>query len=246
MTRVENGTILEYDEKEYKIETIPSNLLWFKGARNIFRVKRVSDDTVLQTYIGEISNIIEFEENGYNHFIVIDEISGDKEGSCELRHDIDINGCLEIAGMYKCNSCSQIKDGLFCLNMGEDNIRLYNLVEISKPFSAIYTDKEVCELMGKNAILVSEEKKSKYDKNVVDTITYGINPNSYRMVTPIWSDLQQRYIDLTCFHSSFIDEFVEKEIQAPLDEIAKNMKKGPSVFTTTGEVNKEFVKGFTN
>ena len=243
MEKIKNGTILLYDEKEYEIEEIPSSLLWFKEVRNVFKLKRVSDGVVLQTFIGNFSKIIEIKKDECNHFLSIDN----DYKKCIVKHEKDLRkDWLELVGIYNCNSCTQIYDDLFYLDMGEDNIHLYNLRELSKPFSEIYTDKDICELMGKNVILVSEKKKSEYDKNVIDTITYGINPNTYEIVTPIWSDLQQRNINIQNASNQLKDEIIKKEIQAPLDDKAKNMKSGLSVYTSTGEINKEFVKRFKN
>ena len=55
--------------------------------------------------------------------------------------------------------------------------------------------------------MVSEIKRASTNL-VSDTITYGIDPETFEIVTPIWSELQQRYIDI--YTDKQVDKIQEK------------------------------------
>ena len=101
----------------------------------------------------------------------------------------------------------RITDSSFMVDQKGYGGSIYNLKEKSKEFDYIYNDKKINEIVGKNILMVSEIKRASTNL-VSDTITYGIDPETFEIVTPIWSELQQRYIDI--YTDKQVDEIQEK------------------------------------
>ena len=253
-------TSLEYDENEYEIEYLCDD-------EDVFVLKRLSDNEIVNKFKGsDILSIRQVKKDNINKFITIGAINSDMGNYCCIYgYEDDGTKLLKPLDMHYCNKYKQISDDVYYIVRYDNTGYFTDLSKSSKSFSSIYADEVVRSIIGDNTILVSEDRYSEIDETIKDTITYGIDINSYEIKTPIWSELQRRYIPLVtekeCLRKTdelskkgiyirFVnDDLGEKtiklEVDLTLDEIAKRIEHGPSVYTN-GVVNKEFVKGFRN
>lgn len=202
--RTEYRTIsLEYDEEKYKIQYAPS-------IENII-IKRIKDDKVIGVFDAKNTGfIIQSEIDGYNTFEV--SVYSEEDEQAYLYHYYDdlkdkglVGGNPFVSYISKNAILSmsqndvQIDENLYLIyiTMGKKGYALYNGRNISQGYNKIYLKKEDREKaeksLGKNVIMVSQ--KFKLD-NAEDTILYGIDIETFEAVTPIWSELQQRFINV--------------------------------------------------
>lgn len=192
---------LEYNDKKYEIE----------DASNVgyILVKSKKDNSTIGIFDANITeSIIESEEfyrsyenEKYSNFAV--KTYDKKTDTFYLNHYIyekDVDGLWKdrdyiIPKKYGRNE--RIGKHTYLIET-KDGISLFNLTKTSRPFKEIYLDNEsrykIKEALGKDTIMVTEELKS--SKKAIDRITYGIDIDTFEATTPIYSELQQRFISV--------------------------------------------------
>ena len=137
----------------------------------------------------------------------------------------------------------------------------------------VYFGNEITNIIGnKNVVLAVQTLKSDDTDLVEDTVIYGLELGSFKMVTPIWSRLQQRAIpiytkehanimkrktgcigapdDVTFYCEIFktmndlADNYLPVE-EPTSDDYDINAMVDDTIVDEKGKVNKEFVKKFT-
>lgn len=280
---------LIYDLSEYSIECFCEK--GSKDRKDSFILKRKKCDEIMKIFTGDITDIIQCKKNGYNYFVVI-EYPNTRCDKCNISCYKDDGSELSCIFSKDCRECKQITNSSFLLefdvsfskelNLIESEYALYNIDTYRCGFSQVYSDSNISnrlnEVIDDKVLFVKENLCSKNGKRghkAEDTIIYGIDPKTFDAKTKIWSDLQQRYIDIlseeeikekeakyvakdmdpnSIFYRVYRgktlgDKTIGLEIQLPLEEIAIMMQKNtPNIFVsdTCGEINKEFVKGFKN
>lgn len=73
---------------------------------------------------------------------------------------------------------------------------LYNLEKVSDYYFEIHAGQKVEETFGRPIVFVEEQLSASLRSDIKDKITYGIDPNTYEVITPIYSELQNKYINL--------------------------------------------------
>lgn len=244
-------TDLKYDASTFEIEYIDEI--------KTFLLRRLTDGEILNIF-GDISFIVQHEEKTRTSFVVSEYDS--KRKCCILNHYIyNRKGefykrmSLKSSSLYL-SECAVSKNS-YRFDYPNAKKAIYNLCLTSRPFSEIYMDDKIKALLGKNILIVSEEKENDIVK---DTITYGINPDTLEVVTPIWSELQQRYIDV------YTDEQIAEinledikwklkytdngtitiymEVERYLQELACHLPQPKKIYTENKKIDKEFVKSF--
>lgn len=267
-------TKLDYDENEYSIEHFCE---YDNGIsrKDSFIIKRLKDDKVLRIVSGFVSEIVQCKVNDDNYFVILTHggpVNKRSHISCYRDEEKDLSKVFS----YDCEHCSRLYNNTFELYLGSNNSALYNIEKLKQGFSKIHCDSlssfnEIKEIYGEDILFVEKEfhVSAIGPSEAHDTITYGLDPNTLEIKTPIWSDNQQRYIkvlseeeikekeakygdqvNLEFLYSgdSLEAKTIGWEIEIPLQKIAFMMDTGPSIRTPDGnyEINKEFVKGFKN
>lgn len=193
----EGEIYLEYDETEYEIEELHH--------QRKFILKRVKDGQILHVFEDNLAFIIEeAKENNQNpdNFIVSQT---DKNNKSEILH-YEAYGYKNKLLLKKSIPVSnlkyegiRIKKGLYVIDDSyySSTHLLYNLKDIKTvKESYVYPNfsKSVSKILGDNVIMVRDVIGPV--RGVSDTITYGIDSKTFSIVTPIWSDLQQRFINI--------------------------------------------------
>ena len=279
-------TNLEYDENEYEIEYFGKEIdvsePW-EGRRfikeNYFIVKNVKENKIINVFTGDISDIIQFKKDENNYFVVVSY--PDKESSHSLITTYIDEG-FDMPEIFKKEiaQCTRVSDHTFFLQLEGMNFALYNGEKFKKGFRTICacpSDYEkIKDVYGEDVLFVEEKLRPRYvldGADIDDIITYGVDVDTLEIKTPIWSEIQQRYIKLlseeeiekreenyrkkninakAVYKSDSIgDKTIGLEVQLPLEEISLMMGRRPSIGAYVDgfgdkEKNKEFVKGFKN
>lgn len=129
---------------------------------------------------------------------------------------------------------------------------IYNLYE-EKTFSWVYTDKETNKYFNDDTILVTKELFADYRYDIKDNITYGINPETFEITTPIWSDLQQRFINVCTKEPikndsklllSSSDKIIYLEIVSYLNKLAEQIEVPKNMYGHGYKLEDEFIRKF--
>ena len=193
-TERNNRIDLEYDNQKYEIEYVKR--------KNMIILKRISDSKILDIFSDKIGFIVQQDGESQTNFLVTDYSDLDKgeKKSVKFKHFVDYGSsdALYLEKEFNCNSIwlsdCRINDGCYIVEQSGYGGCIYNLNKKSKRFDNIYHDERINSILGDNILLVSREIDS--HSRIKDTITYGINLNSFEIVTPIYSKLQQRYIPI--------------------------------------------------
>lgn len=232
--RYDGKTYLEYDENEYDIEYSSGIDKFIIRSKKTNQVRLILDDN--------IGFIIQNKDKkiGISNFMVSRVNRKDENGTL-LYHYIDSEvedkmlkrKTLPISSI----NAKDIRIGnkLYLTDTYYDNKLkiLYNQNKTSKVYDEVYTDpvlnERVEKIIGKNVIMVRENKK--INDRIIDTLIYGIDPETFEVVTPIWSDFKQEFIDS---NAKSIDETKYIEVNPMYKD---NSKK---------ELNLEFIRKFKN
>lgn len=186
---------VKYDKEKYDIEYVET--------KNIVILRRKKDNKVLEIFSDKIGFIVQVDTDVTN-FLVTDYSKYDDGMSSEISFNHytvnDYEDSLHLKKSLDCYDCNlstcRLTDKSYIVEQNGYSGCIYNLEEKSDRFSFIYDDKKVREYFKDDTLLVTK-KVSPYGANYIDdTITYGINPETFEIVTPIWSDLQQRFINI--------------------------------------------------
>lgn len=250
---------LSYDEDKYIIEYVKS--------KHMIALKDRFTNGILEIFTDEIGFLVQYNEGGTVNFVVT-EYQGEDE-TIKLKHFIDDGSSDELIfkSEFDCNAADidscRITDSSFLVEQAGNSSCIYNLNEKSKRYDNIYKDDRISKMFGGNILMVNEKEYAFYNFNISDTITYGINPETFEVVTPIWSELQQRFIDL--YTNEQVEDIIDKdemfistkkynladitiayEIQKYLNKLDSYLDKPQKVYLDSfgGEINESFVKRF--
>lgn len=255
ITKVKGGRIIEYDEERFDVEYV--------AHKNMLVLRRLEDNKVLEIFSDEIGFLIQAEKDEETHFILTDYSEVEENEKPKFKHYIAGKNELVLKNEFECDSIwlseLYIADNSFLVEDNSNGCFIYNLNEKSKKFKKVYNDDNVKKIIGENVLLVSEERKFIFDSSINDTITYGIDPKTFEIVTPIWSDLQQRYINIYTEQqlnekriipngASLSEMTISFEIDKYLNKLSYYFEKPKNVYLdfNSNKVNEEFVKTFKN
>lgn len=267
ITKDDNSTIdLKYDQEKYSIEYVKN--------KNLIILRRLSDNQIIEVFSDKIGFIVQCNIGKQTNFLVTDYSEENKRGDelLKFKHytDSDYFDSLQLKNTFDCTnahlSTCRITDTSYLVEQLGYTSCIYNLEQKSKIFKRVYNNQKVKEIFNDNTLLVSEEVSAMFRHDINDTITYGINPKTFEITTPIWSELQQRYISVYTqeqvkelqekllkkglfSHDENLDEItIYFEVERYLNEIAEQFDRPQSVYTDTMEtkVNEGFVKRFVN
>ena len=279
-------TNLEYDENEYEIEYFGKEIdvsePW-EGRRfikeNYFILKDVKENKIINVFTGNISDIIQFKKDENNYFVVVSY--PDKESSRSLITTyIDEGFDMPVVFKKEIMECNRVSNHTFSLILEGNDYALYNGEKFKKDFHNVcdypFDYEKIKDVYGEDVLFVEEKLRPRFvldGADVDDIITYGVDVDTLEIKTPIWSEIQQRYIKLlseeeiekreenyrkkninakAVYKSDSIgDKTIGLEVQLPLEEISLMMGRRPSIGAYVdgfGDKNKnrEFVKGFKN
>ncbi len=257
---------LEYDEKHYSIDH-------FIDKDNTYVIiKDIVSNKIVKVFKEPVSFIVQVidEKQFESHFIV--GICNEFD-NCELRDyaEDSIDWPLHLMREYEIDDPNlsevRLSEKSFKVNQGGDRIFTVGNRLLSDNYERIYNDKKVENVVGNNFVLV--DQKLRIDKtNLEDMITYGIDPDTRKINTPIWSRLQNRLINIyseeeikklkeskeewnsTEFSALYLDDDKAKatmyfEVYSYLQKLSESTKPVDKVYLdSTGKVNKKFVNKF--
>lgn len=233
---------LKYNEKKYGICSTQNKP---------FALRRLSDGKTLKEFDCNIDFIYEIDYENEAHFMV-SEAYDDKTILTEY---VD-NGwdTLVTLNTFKvnCNSLDFLKvnNQTFIVEQSEldHSACLYNYkAGKSIRFDHIYADECINEEINNEIVFVNRTIKSLINPNVIDTITYGINPYDFSIITSIWSETQHKIIN-TYKNDTYGELTIKLEIQKHLNELAKKMPEPENIYNDLLQniINKNFIKKLTN
>ena len=194
--RDNNKLYYEYDSKKYQVGY---------GLNDSLFIKRKKDDGGKHRFEEKVSNLIQVDKNDKTYFLVGSYYIGqyeiniyeDDNESEYLRHIKRFN----MDGFYNLDDI-RINEDTFIVNQYKKGGRIYTIGDESptKFYEEIYNDKKVMKFLdsknAKNVVLVDDVYSCIYENGtLIDRLTYGIDINTKKIVTPIWSTLKNKMID---------------------------------------------------
>ena len=183
-------------------------------------IVRLSDNRVIGKVdiSGRLKSITQLYKNEETHFIVT-EYSCIRGITVEDYVEKDCN--LEFNNNFNCDDMKNINDTCFALTLPNDEgTTLYNLNTVSKPHSEVFYEGEEAEArMKENYIMVEDKVVAEDNPDLVDYLTYGIDLDTFEIVTPIYSSFHKEYFNMDnteCFKEAI-------EINAKTQEKRKKL-----------------------
>ncbi len=241
-----NDIQLEYDKDQFEVEYV-------KDLHKII-LRRKKDQKVLKIIGDNIGFLIEHDIDGDIHFVISDANHYEKKGN-RLKHYKLFDDGLYLRSKEAIDDTREcacrIKDHYYIVNQQMYGGKIYNLKTKSNFHNFIHGKKEIFEQFKEPTILVTDIHTQ---RQIQDEITYGINLDTFDVVTPIYSKLQQRMIPLITedvWHRPLsLDKkgpaTISKEIISTLERLAYNyLEEESELYQQDGQVNQEFVRKFT-
>lgn len=201
---------LEYDNGEYDVEYVKN--------KNMIILRRLKDNKVLEVFNDNIGFIAQYNEPQQINFLVSEYLREDD--TVKLKHYVDtgFSDNLYLKNEFDCSSsllsdCRVTNRSYLIEQNGYSGI-IYNLNRKSRRFERIYNEEKINKILDDNVLLVTEKRYAYFNNSIQDTLTYGINPESFEIVTRIWSELQQRYIEL----------YTQEELEKLKENIGENLQ----------------------
>jgi len=200
-----NNIDLEYDETRYNIEFYSSCKEDTKADKIIIR--RLKDDKIIRVFDGNITFIYQtyisstITSDTTAHYVIC---STENDGSRIFNHYIECDSQLWLEESFNSYhiflDSAKVGEKSFIISEDANNLFLYNLEKKSNKFTGIYTAESSCrkerkaaKSLGENVLIVTMSKKvGKFE----DKLTFGINPDTFKIVTPIWSEFQEKVIPI--------------------------------------------------
>lgn len=248
---------VEYDKDSYSVEHVNDS--------GMIILRRLKDNFVVKIFKDSINYLFQYNDGEKVHFVIEDysNCMDDSNENPRFMHFVDRGtSSLELVKSFDGNGSSLDKvhfgDCSFIVDSEGYGGYIYNLNERSEYFNHIYCDKNVREYFGKDVILVSKTCSESPNRDIEDRITYGIDAKTFDIVTPIWSELQQRLIPV--YTEEEMNEILNKlhaysnytpskftiwyEVSRYLALLGKYFEKTDRVLSYDGTLNDEFVKKF--
>ncbi len=259
-----NIVYFKYDKEEYDIEYIKD--------QNMIIVRQLPDYHILEIFSDKIGFIVQSNIGDQTNFLVTDYSQKDENGKTTIqfkhytgkkyKRSLDLVKVLNCSE-FELSSC-RITDNTYLVEQNDQGSCIYNISQKSKRFDSVYHDDDINKFLQENILLVSETRTALFRPDIKDTITYGINPETFQIETPIWSDLQQRLIPIYMQkeidklkekwfldHNSYEGQSLEEitihfEIDQYLNQLDNQIERSQTVYedVVDSKVNEEFVKKF--
>lgn len=262
---------LKYDKERYSINYI-------KESNNVV-LSRLSNQKVLAVFSDKIGFIVQVNVASTPNFLVSDYSNFDKfdiSKPIKLEHyeDLDDGRLFGNPGFVSIKTLNidsatlegcRITERAYLVNGSK---QIYNIAKfknrLSKPFEEIYIDEKVRAYLGDDTVLVTDfvypNKHADNRLGLHDALTYGINLKTFEITTPIWSELQQRYIevytrekinkmtphlgDWAINNDQCGESTIEFEVLSYLNGLVRQMDCSHRVYSDFDTVNEEFVRSF--
>lgn len=200
-----NNIDVEYDETRYNIEFYSSCKEDPKADKIIIR--RLKDDKIIRVFDGNIAFIYQtyisstITSDSTAHYVIC---SIENDGTKKFNHYIESDSQLWLEESFNTYhiflDSAKVGEKSFIISEDANNLYLYNFKKKSNKFTNIYTtenlwckERNAVESLGENILMVTMSKKvGKFE----DKLTFGINPDTFKIVTPIWSEIQERVIPI--------------------------------------------------
>ena len=259
---------LEYDKDKYSIDCFiddeEQNNDFIDNRKIYIILKRKSDNRIIKVFSEPISFLVQVDNNDDTHFIVstynqfetchlIDYVDKDYNDKLIVKNKyINEDPILENNRVGSSFVVRQFNSGGYIYNVGNDYC--------SEFYDKIYKEDKINEIIGKDVLLVEQIKYCCSNSKIFDTITFGINPDTLRIVTPIWISLQKRLINI--YTEEEFEEFkknypphafdvtdretftIYNEVYNYLDKINDQLENNDEVYKDGFDVNTEFIKKF--
>lgn len=154
------------------------------------------DNKILEIFDERIGFIIQV--NAYDKVNIIVTDYSD-ENKIYFKH-YKLGFELKLIKKFECDSASiqssRILDNSFIVEQEGYSGTVYCLNGNQKRFDYIYRSEQNNNIFGNKILIGSQIIKPCYNHSITDKITYGIDPESFNIVTVIWSELQQRSIEV--------------------------------------------------
>ena len=181
---------LQYDNFEYSVDVSEKD--------KIIVLRRLEDNKVIKVFNDQISFLVQVG-NYCPSFIVV---TWDENKQPKLIHYVDYKNrdYLEKENEFDVNTVLlkeiRLTERSFIVNQNNAGGKIFTVGNGSTYYDRIYKDRKINDIIGKNIVMVDEVKSGEKNKEIEDTLTYGINPDTKEIVTPIWSRLQNRLINI--------------------------------------------------
>ena len=197
--------------------------------------------------------MIEHDIYGSTHFVISDANDYKEEGIRLKHYRMGEDGLylVYVKSIDDPRECAcRIKDHYYIVKQEGYGGKIYNLKMKSDFHQFIHAKKEILEQFEEPVLLVTDVCKWGM---LEDKITYGINLDTYDVVTPIYSKLQQRMIPLRT--KDWLDRplssekkgpvTIQTEIVSTLRRLDDYLKEPWELYNQDEQVNLEFVRKFT-
>lgn len=218
---------VEYDETNYNVEFFKgSNANDLKSDKIVFR--RKSDNSIVHIFDGNVTFICQtYNKPAWTP----DELGAfavckvKDHGEYEFKHYIETRRGLKLENSFETShiflSHSKVGDNSFIISNNSSQF-IYNLNRTSDRYAIIYNfqlerkEEKVVKDLGENILMVVMNKSLGYYE---DNLFFGINPDNFKIETPIWSEIQERAIPI----------YTEEEVM----NYAKNSKSRKFAYYST-------------
>ncbi len=225
-------TEVKYDNTKYKIDCDGDSIT----------IRRASDDNELKKiYIAPYTPYItQVNKNGKTHFVII--TTSYNHNGVHLIDYVYYKDKLERDYYTDSSNVRKINDSLYLIDYaieGKNKTSIYNLEFESEIHEYIRGRKNEDLRLDENYVMVVDKivgKKDEEDENeeiFEDYLTYGIDLDTYEIVTPIYSTFHKEYFNMDsteCFEEAM-------KINAETQEKRKSLYIG-------GKYNQEFANTF--
>lgn len=246
-----------YDKDSYSVEHVNDS--------GMVILRRLKDNRVVRIFRDSINYLFQYYDGEVAHFVVGDysDCLNDSNASPSIMHFVDRGtSSLDFIKSFKGDGSSFNKihfgDCSFVVDTNGYGGYVYNLKDKSPYYDHIYCDSEVKKYFGNDIILVSKRCSVYPNYDLKDNITFGIDSRTFDIVTPIWSELQQRLIPV--YSKEEMDEILNKlhafsnynpsgftiwyEVERYLSLLGNYFEKTDKVFNSNDSLNEQFVMKF--
>ena len=222
--RVHNISIFDLGFVDVKYDDTVFDIKYAKSQRKIVLIRK-SDGEIIHEFDEMYTNsITQYNCNGEPHFITNEYIpSKNPDRRFEGQQLVDYEYNFRRNGLdstrIPCKSIKEVSDNAYIISSIEEGYELYSVENsISIPFKRVTLNESVNKMFGKKVVFVEHEIKDKYKGQIKDTLTYVIDPTTFKIISPIWSDLQKRFIDVyDSMTSEEIQKIAEKQDMSEVD-----------------------------
>ena len=221
------------DTNKFKLYEKKDGLyIYMNGVRKpIFIYNAELEDFILEQ-INEFDDDYLVTINGprFNRNLFIIKVS--KDG--KVKKWLDKNAC----------DVEKIDYGVYLLNnLDEGQTICYVRTGECLDFSRVYSRETTRNLIEEAPLLVEQKYIYPLNKDITDTITYGIDPITKEVITSIYSKLQNKYFSVPGWVrlDNGFNEIIEDKILKYLYNLGDKTPIENQVLNSNGSVNKEFV-----